>query len=878
MPELQVEITALSAEAKQAIEQVRNAALGVVEQMRGLDAKTAGTSQKLAAGFKEAVAPVRSAGAEIGKLAGAFGLAIGGVQLLQQAMAGIGNTFRAAASDADAFFEMARGFGTTAEKLSATAFTVRQAGGDVGDLQQAFRGLSQAIQESGDKASPTAVALERIGLSAAQLKGLSIDEAFITVAEALSKVEDGAERAALSQDILRVRSAALLGLMAGGRAEFEAGAREAAKYGGVISGTAAASADKLGDSLNNLSTVSRAFARSFIPLAETVVGGLAEMGAGALWLRDRFLDLSHAHFPVKVTVTTEGMNVEDLSRLLRTLPREVSIKVAGAEELAKTVEALKSAGDLAARFQALPSRERAQIEGARSTQAPVVVPEGGAASLLGALSPAERKRLLDNLGGQVRATPLVPVAAAEDLARMTESQREAARGALAEMVRLQERIETAEKRQAAAAAKIAETMEADLLAREVALRQRKALEAKILAVRREVPEVPAPRLPERGISPFEPPRAQVRLTREFDLSERRSREIREARVSEFERGAVAAEADHFREASAKLREELAQQPKVLDLVRDSFQSLGRMAEVFHSRALAAVAAIADFIGSLAQLISTLRSIGNLRSQLAGVAETVGAIGGGGSTEKPGPAGAPEAKVGEAFRAGAASIGRAAVGYERAATGVAVAGESIARAGVAYGRAGESMGRAAADFGDAATADAVARRVGSTTAAAARIGGGLSTALSAVSTVSAIAGAVVSFGKLLGGILSSRNDPARQAIGGFRNEWQRQLQTGGRFVGEVEGRGGFVESWRQPLRVAGIRFGRQGRDDTGRQATGRGLDFEPEGLAFDRPRRSSTNQSLQVQVNVNGPMDNKSAREYFTSEDYRQAMQFALSVT
>ena len=112
-------------------------------------------------------------------------------------------------------------------------------------------------------------ALAALGLSVEQLQGLNPEEQFFMLANALAKVENASERAALAQRIFGRSGTELLPLFAKGAAGMEALRQQARDLGIVMSGEAAAGAADFKDAQNELkaaiSGVALQFAGKLVP-------------------------------------------------------------------------------------------------------------------------------------------------------------------------------------------------------------------------------------------------------------------------------------------------------------------------------------------------------------------------------------------------------------------------------------------------------------------------------------------------------------------------------------------------------------------------------------------------------------------------------------
>lgn len=210
----------------------------------------------------------------LGKLTGSVGnmsSLIGGLS----ATAAVGYFVTATknfADYADEIGKAAQKVGTTTEKLSELKYA-----GDLADVtfEQLQTGLSKLAKNAEDFKDGSKSAIDAFGK-------LKIDpttfkdsaDIFTAVAEKLSKMEDGARKTAIAQELLGKSGKELIPLLNAGAAGFADAAKEAKAFGLVIDADAAAASERFNDNLTRLdkasSMLSRALGQQLIPsLADT---------------------------------------------------------------------------------------------------------------------------------------------------------------------------------------------------------------------------------------------------------------------------------------------------------------------------------------------------------------------------------------------------------------------------------------------------------------------------------------------------------------------------------------------------------------------------------------------------------------------------------
>ena len=153
--------------------------------------------------------------------------------------------------------------GASVEALSALGFAADQTGASIEAVEAGLRVMQKTVVAAGAGSTTAANALARLGLTAATLQGLTPDQQFRLMAEALRRISDPTQRAAAAMKVFGKSGTSLLPMIA----ELETLRAEALRLGLVMSTTQAQAADTLGD----------AFSR-----AQATVGSLANAIGTAL--------------------------------------------------------------------------------------------------------------------------------------------------------------------------------------------------------------------------------------------------------------------------------------------------------------------------------------------------------------------------------------------------------------------------------------------------------------------------------------------------------------------------------------------------------------------------------------------------------------------
>jgi hypothetical protein len=166
-------------------------------------------------------------------------------------------TVRVFTKAGDELEKMSRRTGLSVEALSELGFAAEQSGADLETLEKGVRTMQRAVNDLGRGLSTQTDAFGDLGLTMADLEGLSPEEQFKLIAERLSQVEDASKRAAIAQQIFGRAGTRLLPLMEDGARGIEALQAEARRLGLTISTQTAKDAARLTDAFNIVRRVLR---------------------------------------------------------------------------------------------------------------------------------------------------------------------------------------------------------------------------------------------------------------------------------------------------------------------------------------------------------------------------------------------------------------------------------------------------------------------------------------------------------------------------------------------------------------------------------------------------------------------------------------------
>lgn len=261
-----------------------------------------------AAGMKRAASLASSALAGLG--AGLLGgLSVGALSSVIKSVADYG----------DHLNDLSKSTGATVEQLSFLDFAAKKSGSSLDGLTSGIarmqKNLVQVSQGGGKQAT---AAFNALGLSASTLVRTDLVGQLSGIADALSNIQNPAQRAALAQAVLGKSYTQLLPLLADGSEGIRELAARFVDLGGVVTKAQAEKFDNLNDSMVDLQTsasgVARAVSESLAPALTGffdsvskapgfIADGLAKISAQfSAWLSDIEVTLAKADI-----ATAEGM-------------------------------------------------------------------------------------------------------------------------------------------------------------------------------------------------------------------------------------------------------------------------------------------------------------------------------------------------------------------------------------------------------------------------------------------------------------------------------------------------------------------------------------------------------------------------------------------
>jgi len=325
-----------SDKAEDSTEQVGDEAKKAASKMDALGDESEDASGSLNKVGNEA----KDAGGKFDAAAVAVGGFIGNLALdvLKSAVSELKNLTEAAAEAVketaeygDSIDKASQKMGLSAEKYQEWDYILQHSGSSIDAMKSGMKTLSDAVYDQSDKAVN---AFNAIGLSIEDAAKMSQADLFETVITKLQEMPEGAERAAVANDLLS-RSAQELGAFLNSSAEdTETLRRQVHELGGVMSDEAVKDAAAYQDSLQDLTTaadgIKRSFASRIIPGAKGAMDELTNVLSGGAVDQDALVSsIGQISDALESTLTDAQSVAETLVPVIGNIIREKLPEVIG---------------------------------------------------------------------------------------------------------------------------------------------------------------------------------------------------------------------------------------------------------------------------------------------------------------------------------------------------------------------------------------------------------------------------------------------------------------------------------------------------------------------------------------------------------------------
>ena len=252
-----------------------NPIIGRLRILLGIDAA------EVEEGLKSLSGKLSKFAANIGKIAAGLGVTMGAITT------GISAAMMTTIREIDKLAKAARAIGTPVEELSKLRYAAEQNGLAFETLASGMQTLSQKIVEAASNAkSSAAQAFDALGISVRDASGRikSTEQVLLEIADAFSRLEDGATKATAAQRLFGSAGGELIGLLNEGSFAIKALGMEAEQLGLMLDQKTTEAAERLTKALDrsnkSLSSLEAQIVTATIPVLERLAGVLENIAFG----------------------------------------------------------------------------------------------------------------------------------------------------------------------------------------------------------------------------------------------------------------------------------------------------------------------------------------------------------------------------------------------------------------------------------------------------------------------------------------------------------------------------------------------------------------------------------------------------------------------
>jgi len=203
-------------------------------------------------------------------------------------VAGFGYLVKSSLNSADALAKTASKIGTTTEALSKLQYAAGITGVETNTLNMAMQRFTRRTAEAAQGTGEAKGAIKELGLDARKLQQLPLDQQMMKLAGAFGNVQSDADKLRIAFKLFDSEGAALVNTLALGEEGLEKLFGRAKALGIVMSGEAAAGAEKANDALSDLFAIAKGLKDQFSAALAPAIEHVAKM------LTDFFLKTSKA--------------------------------------------------------------------------------------------------------------------------------------------------------------------------------------------------------------------------------------------------------------------------------------------------------------------------------------------------------------------------------------------------------------------------------------------------------------------------------------------------------------------------------------------------------------------------------------------------------
>ncbi len=174
----------------------------------------------------------------------------------------------------DAQAKLAKQLGTTSQSIATLERATDRSGISMSNVETAAKNLEVALGEAAQGGGVAVDTLEKLGLSADKLQGLTLDEKILKVNAAIKKNIPATERAAAASDLFGKKAG--FAIMQLDDATISAAKREVVGFGVALSDLDAAKIENANDAMGNIGLAAKGVANQFTVALAPILENLAD--------------------------------------------------------------------------------------------------------------------------------------------------------------------------------------------------------------------------------------------------------------------------------------------------------------------------------------------------------------------------------------------------------------------------------------------------------------------------------------------------------------------------------------------------------------------------------------------------------------------------
>lgn len=191
---------------------------------------------------------------------------------------------KSVADQGDHVQKLSRQLGTSTEFISGMGYAADLSGSSLDSFATSTRKMEKSITDLGDGLSTQVRAFDRLGLTFEDLKRLSPEQQFLTIADRMAAMEDPTKRTATAMDIFGSSVAELVPLLSQGSAGIDAMRAEAERLGLVMSEDFANASAQFNDDLTRsagvMTGIKREIGEGLLPELDALLQSFVDSADG----------------------------------------------------------------------------------------------------------------------------------------------------------------------------------------------------------------------------------------------------------------------------------------------------------------------------------------------------------------------------------------------------------------------------------------------------------------------------------------------------------------------------------------------------------------------------------------------------------------------